>query len=358
MRISAISARAVMAPLANPISTAQAVIPAAPIVLVDVRTDVGITGTAYIFGYTPLTLKPLVTFLHSLGDSLVGLAADPVDIERRTTAQFRLLGRQGIVGMALAGLDKALWDAQGKVRDMPVCALFGAAPRPLKCYDSQGVFVPGRDEPLIEASLARGFEAIKVKLGFPDIAQDIAALRAVRALMGPDRQLMLDYNQAFDASTAITRIRAIQDAGITLAWIEEPVPAEDFAGLRAVRAAVSTPVQSGENWWHPADAARALAAGTTDHAMPDLIKIGGFSGWFRAAAMAEAASVPVSSHLFVEASAHALSATPGAHLLEWLDVAGGLMQTPYPLVDGCVTARGPGLGITWDEDKVARHLAQ
>ncbi|MEP2889874.1 enolase C-terminal domain-like protein [Tateyamaria sp.] len=355
MRIADISARAVMAPLATPISTAQAVIPAAPLVLVDVQTDEGVSGTAYIFGYTPLTLKPLVSFLHGLRDTLIGHSANPDDVTRATETQFRLLGRQGIVGMALAGLDLALWDAQARALDVPVCTLFGAAPRPIPCYDSQGVFVPGRDEPLIEASLTRGFQAIKVKLGFPTRAEDVAALRAVRAIMGADRALMLDYNQAFDAPEAIARIRAIEDAGINLAWVEEPVPAEDFAGLAAVRAAVSTPIQSGENWWHPADAARALAAGTTDLAMPDMIKIGGFSGWFRAAAMAEAAAVPVSSHLFIEASAHALAATPKAHLLEWLDIAGGLMDAPYALRDGCVTARGPGLGITWDADKVAHY---
>lgn len=357
MQIAQITARAVMAPLANPISTAQAVIPAAPLVLVDVTTDQGVRGTAYIFGYTPLTLKPLVTFLEGLAETLKGTPADPVDVARRTSAQFRLLGRQGIVGMALAGLDKALWDAQARARNVALCQLFGAAPRPLMCYDSQGVFVPGRDEGLIEGSLARGFKAIKVKLGFPTIAQDVAALRALRAIIGPERALMLDYNQAFDAPSAIARIRAIEDAGIALTWIEEPVPAEDLAAYQAVRAAVTTPVQSGENWWHPADAARALAAGTTDYAMPDLIKIGGFSGWFRAAAMAEAAGVPVSSHLFVEGSAHALTATPNAHLLEWLDVAGGLMQEPYALHSGTLSARGPGLGITWDDDKVARHLA-
>ncbi|WP_299651779.1 enolase C-terminal domain-like protein [uncultured Tateyamaria sp.] len=354
MHIAQIRARAVMAPLAVPITTAQASIPAAPLVLVDAETDQGVTGTAYIFGYTPLMLKPLVQFLTDLSEVLKGTSALPADVAHHTETQFRLLGRQGMVGMALAGLDLALWDAQGKAAGLPVCALFGATPRPLPCYDSQGLFVPGRDEGLIEASLARGFQAIKVKLGFPTVAEDVAALRVVRDMIGPERRLMLDYNQAFDAPEATARIRAIEEAGLNLTWVEEPVPAEDLAGYRRVRTAVSTPIQSGENWWHPADAARMIA--DTDYAMPDLIKIGGFTGWFRAAAMAEAAGVPVSSHLFVEASAHALAATPNAHLLEWLDIAGGLMTEPYAVEDGYVTARGPGLGITWDDEKVAHHL--
>lgn len=356
MHIAQIRARAVMAPLAVPITTAQASIPAAPLVLVEVETDQGVTGTSYIFGYTPLMLKPLVQFLTDLSEGLAGTSALPADVARHTETQFRLLGRQGMVGMALAGLDLALWDAQGKAAGLPVCALFGATPCPLPCYDSQGLFVPGRDEGLIEASLARGFQAIKVKLGFPSVAEDVAALRVVRDMIGPERRLMLDYNQSFAAPEAIARTRTIEDAGLDLTWVEEPVPAEDLAGYRSVRAAVSTPIQSGENWWHPADAARMMPQ--TDYAMPDLIKIGGFTGWFRAAAMAEAAGVPVSSHLFVEGSAHALTATANAHLLEWLDVAGGLMTEPYALEDGCVTARGPGLGIVWDKEKVARHLAE
>lgn len=354
MRIKQIKARAVMAPLSVPITTAQASIPAAPLVLVDVETDQGVGGSAYIFGYTPLMLKPLVAFLTDLSEMLAGSPAFPADVDRQTAAQFRLLGRQGMVGMALAGLDLALWDAQGKAASQPVCTLFGAPPRALPCYDSQGLFVPGRDEGLIEASLARGFKAIKVKLGFPTVAEDVAALRVVREMIGPERKLMLDYNQAFDAPEAIARISVLEHAGLDLTWVEEPVPAEDIAGYQSVRAAVSTAIQSGENWWHPADAARMV--GATDHAMPDMIKIGGLSGWFRAAAMIEATGVPVSSHLFVEASAHALAATPNAYLLEWLDVAGGVMTEPYAVEDGCVTARGPGLGITWDEEKVAHHL--
>ena len=355
MKIASLSARAVMAPLAQPISTAQTAIPAAPLVIVTVSTDTEISGTGYVFGYTPLMLRPLVQFLEALGEALKGHSADPGHIAAHTTAQFRLLGRQGMVGMALAGLDLALWDAQGKAANLPVATLLGAEPMPLTCYDSQGVFIPGRDEHLIEASLARGFRAIKVKLGFPELKQDLDALRALRALTGPEIALMLDYNQSFDATEAIQRITAIEDAGLHLSWIEEPVPAEDTRAYQAVRAAVNTPIQSGENWWHAADAARMTDAQTTDLAMPDMIKIGGLTGWQQAAPICAAHGIKVSSHLFVEASAHALAATPNAHLLEWLDVAGGLMDTPQPLIDGTTTARGPGLGIRWDADKLAHY---
>ena len=355
MRIASIKASAVMAPLAHPITTAQASIPAAPLVIVDVQTDEDITGTAYIFAYSPMLLRPLTAFLGALAEALKGQSALPGDVDRWATNQFRLLGRQGVVGMALAGLDLALWDARGKRLNQPVCALLGVTPRPIRAYDSQGVFLPGRDEPLIEASLRAGFTALKVKLGFPTLAEDLTALKALRTITGPDHAMMLDFNQCLDAQDAIRRIRAFEDAGIDLTWVEEPVPAEDRAAYRTIGATVATPIQSGENWWHAADAARMLDS--TDFAMPDLIKIGGITGWMRAAAMAEAHAVPVSSHLFIEASAHALAATPNAHFLEWLDIAGGLLREPQTLHNGCATARGPGLGLIWDTDKRDHHAA-
>ena len=142
-----------------------------------------------------------------------------------------------------------------------------------------------------------------------------------------------------------------------LAWVEEPVPAEDLTGHAAVRASGLAPVQTGENWWFAADMAKAIAAGACDHAMPDIMKIGGVTGWLKAAALAETASLPVSSHIFIEASAHVLPVTPTALYLEYLDSAGAVLRDPLPVVDGKVTARGPGLGMDWDEAAVAKYAA-
>ena len=141
---------------------------------------------------------------------------------------------------------------------------------------------------------------------------------------------------------------------MTSTWIEEPVPAEDLAGHAAVRAASPVRIQTGENWWFPRDMAKAIAAGALDYAMPDLMKIGGITGWLSAMGQAEAASIPMSSHLFIEASAHVLPVTPTAHWLEFLDVAGAVLAEPFRPIDGKVTARGPGLGIEWDEAAVKK----
>ncbi len=171
-------------------------------------------------------------------------------------------------------------------------------------------------------------------------------------MIGPDIGLMVDYNQALDVPEAIHRVRALEPFG--LIWVEEPVRAEDLRGHAAVRAASPVPIQTGENWWLPQGAADAFALGACDFAMPDLMKIGGVTGWTRVAAQAAAAGVPVSSHLFMEASAHALAATPGAHWIEHLDIAGAVLARETAIVNGAITAGGPGLGIVWDEARIAR----
>jgi mandelate racemase len=117
-------------------------------------------------------------------------------------------------------------------------------------------------------------------------------------------------------------------------------------------------IQTGENWTFPEQMEKAIRAGASDYAMPDVQKIGGVTGWMKAAALAEAAHLPVSSHVFAEASAHLLAVTPTAHWLEWMDKAGPLLREPLRVAqDGTVTARGPGLGIAWDEKAVAHFAA-
>ena len=138
-------------------------------------------------------------------------------------------------------------------------------------------------------------------------------------------------------------------------WIDEPVPQENLSGHAQVREMSPTPLQAGENWWFPRGFAEAIEAGASDFIMPDLMKCGGVTGWLQVAAQAKAANIPMSSHLFAEASAHMLPVTPTAHWLEFLDFAGVILAHPAEIVDGTVTARGPGLGLEWNETAVAKY---
>lgn len=355
LTIRSILARAAIAPLVRPIRTAVGDIPAAPLVLIDVATEQGITGHAYVFAYTPLVLAPLQRLIANLAEILVGQPVAPADRIRQCVAKFRLLGRQGLLGMALSGLDLAMWDVLGRALDQPLARLLGAEPRPIKAYDSYGVVDPRVDRAAIETSVERGFRAIKIKIGDRDLESDAATVAAVRSIVGPDIALMVDYNQSLDVTEALRRIDRL--ARSDLHWVEEPVPAEDLDGHARVRARSPVPIQTGENWWFTSDMAKAIAVGASDYAMPDLMKIGGITGWMHAAGQAEAAGIPVSSHIFIEASAHALAATPTAHWLEHLDLAGAILANPAEVRDGCITPRGPGLGIEWNEAAVHTYAA-
>jgi mandelate racemase len=354
LTIRGITARAVDVPISRPVKNAFGVIRSAPLVLIDVMTDQGITGRSYIFGYAPLTLKPLVQLIGDLGAGLAGKPVAPFHLMAQMDAKFRLLGWQGLVGMAVSGLDMAFWDALGQAAGQPLATLLGGSPRPIRAYDSYGAVDPVADEKDLRRSLDQGFRGIKIKGGDGDVAKDERVVKAVRALIGPDVALMLDYNQSLDPAEASRRIERL--AAYDLHWIEEPVAAENLQGHAKVRATSPISIQSGENWWFPRGFAEAIAAGASDFIMPDLMKVGGVTGWLRVAGQAEAASIPMSSHLFAEASSHMLAVTPTAHWLEVLDLAHAILTEPIEIVDGTVTARGHGLGLAWDEAAVAKYL--
>jgi mandelate racemase len=352
LMIRDIRARAVVAPLKRPVRTAVGTIPSAPLVLIDVETDQGSAGRSYIFAYTVPALVPLARLVDEIGAELKGKSIAPVIRMREFDRRFRLVGWQGLIGMAVSGLDMAFWDAIARTLGVTVAGLLGGAPTALPAYDSYGMIDPKADEKAILGSLESGFRAIKIKLGEGGVETDVSTARAVRSLIGPEIKLMVDYNQSLDPVEACQRLARL--AEFDLCWVEEPVKAEDLEGHARVRASASMPIQTGENWWFPRDMAKAIAAGASDFAMLDVMKIGGVTGWLSAMGLAEAASLPVSSHIFVEASAHLLAITPTAHWLEYLDLAGAVLAEPNRPTDGAVTAKGPGFGVEWDETAINR----
>ena len=357
LTINSIAARAVLVPMARPLRTAAGDVPAAPLVLVDVHTNERIVGRSYAFAYTPLMLRTLVQFLHDVAPALVGQPVSPRKRMGQLDAQLKLMGMQGVVGMAIGALDQALWDALGRAADLPVAVLLGGEPKPLDAYDSYGLVDIKTDLPLLETSMENGFEAIKIKLGAGEVADQVATVAAVRKLIGPERRLMVDLNQSQTTAGAIDLILRLKEFDLT--WIEEPVGAEDLHGHRVVREAVRpVPIQTGENWWFPRGMANAIAAKASDLAMVDIIKIGGVTGWISAAGQAEAASLPLSSHSYIEASAHTMACSPTASWSEYLDLTGAVLTEPLLPDKGKIVARGPGLGLEWDEKAVDKYAFQ
>jgi mandelate racemase len=352
--IRSVKARAVVTPMARPIRNAFGVIDVAPLLLIDVATDRNITGRSYLFAYSKLTLKAFVHLVEEIGHDLIGKPVVPYDLMAAMDAKFRLLGWQGLVGMAVAGLDMAFWDILGQAAGKPVVELLGGSPKPIRCYDSYGAVEADADEKALRRSLEQGFRGIKIKGGDGDAANDERRVKGLRKLLGPDVALMLDFNQSLDVAEARRRITRL--APYDLTWIEEPVPQENLSGHAEVRETSDIPIQAGENWWFPRGFAEAIAAGASDFIMPDLMKVGGITGWLNVAGQADAASIPMSSHILPEASAHVLAVTPTAHWLEVLDFAGAVVANPIKIENGTLTARGPGLGLEWNEAAIARYL--
>src|SRR3954470_6820550 len=144
--IRSVQARAVVAPISRPVKNAFGIIEAAPLVLIDVETDQNVTGRSYIFAYTKLTLKPLVHLIEEIGRDLIGKPIAPFDLMKLMDAKFRLLGWQGLVGMAVSGLVRALWDGLGRGAGQPLATLLGGSARPIRAYGSYGAIGPSADE--------------------------------------------------------------------------------------------------------------------------------------------------------------------------------------------------------------------
>ena len=354
--IQSLSARAVYVPMTRPLHTSTGAITRVPLVLIDLTTSRGAVGRSYLFCVTPLALKAQVALLGEMASLIIDRPLVPFELEQMLEKRFTLLGTTGLVGMAISGIDMAAWDALAIEAGQPLCRLLGGLPRPVRAYNSCGLGLMGAADLAREALelLTGGFSAVKLRLGYASLEEDVAAVRAVQAALPAGVQVMTDYNQALDVTEAIRRGHALEEFGLT--WIEEPVPASDHAGNARVAYALKTPVQIGENFWGPRDMGRALAAQASDYVMPDAERIGGVSGWMRAAALAQAAGLPMSSHLFPEVSAHLMCVTATAHWLEYVDWANPVLRTPLEIRDGHAVLRDvPGCGIEWNEAAVTKY---
>ncbi|MGY8668115.1 enolase C-terminal domain-like protein [Bradyrhizobium sp. UFLA05-109] len=356
IRIKHLVARPVIVPMNLPLQTSTGAVARAPLVLIDCETDLGVRGHAYLFSITPAALKPLTAMVGEMAEMIAGDELLPFEIERKLTQRFTLLGLAGLQRLAQSGIDMAAWDALARARGLPLARLLGGAPKPVRAYNSKGLGIMPAGAAVDEAQklLAEGFHAAKIRVGRPDAREDLNVVRAVRKAVGDQVTLMCDYNQALTVAEAIRRGEMLDDEG--LLWMEEPIRHDDYAGCARVADALHTPVQIGENFDSAFSMQSALSAEACDFVMPDVQRIGGVTGWLRAASLAHAAGVEMSTHLFSEVSAHLLCVTPTAHWLEYVDWADAVLATRLTVKDGfALPGEEPGNGIQWDEAAVARY---
>src|ERR671912_279875 len=316
LALKSIIARPVVLRLERPIVARIATITEWPLILIDLYTDEGVVGRSYLEPYTPKAMRYLVPALQDIGEMLKGHQVSPFKLYELARKSLHFVGYTGMSMIAVSGLDMAEWDALAKAAGMPLCVLLGGSVGRVHAYNSNGLWLNEPEAVAAEAVELRdqgGFTGLKLRLGRERTGDDLATIEAVRAAVGDDMHLMIDFNQGLHLGEALQRCHMIDDLG--LAWIEEPLVYDNLHGHAQLAAELKTPIQIGENFYGPRDLQAALQKKACDFVMPDFMRIGGVTGWLRAAAIAGTAGVPVSTHLYPEGAAPVLRVTETAHWL-------------------------------------------
>lgn len=334
--------------LAEPVRTAIHDAAEMDHVLVRLHAQGGVTGIGHLFAFGEGWARSLEAMVQQLGAVAVGAdALDPEALHARLLGAARFMGLNGAAQMAVAALDTACWDVAGRLRGEPLWSLLGGSRRELPCYASDSLWLGDPIEELggkASRRLELGFEAMKVRVGSPDVAADERRVAEVRAAVGPKTMLMADANQGWGRAHAIEAGRRL--AQHDLYWLEEPVVSEDYASMRAVAEGTGLPIATGESWFGLEETRTGLETGAISVLMPDLERIGGVTGWMRAATAARAAGVRVSPHLFPEVSIHLMCAQPDDHLLEWVPWFEDLFEGSPVVREGRLEpGENPGLGF-------------
>jgi mandelate racemase len=359
LTVREITARPVVLKLQRPVVARIATLTDWPLILIDLFTEEGVVGRSYLEPYLVKAMRYLVPAINDLGAMLKGRRVTPIEFFDAARKSLHFVGYEGLSMIAASGLDMAAWDALAKAANLPLCVLLGGSVGPVKSYNSNGLWLKQPEAVAKEALELRdegGFTGLKLRLGRERISDDLATLDAVRKAVGDEMHLMVDFNQGLSLAEALQRCHMIDDHG--LAWIEEPIVYDNLDGCAQLAAELKTPLQIGENFYGPREMHKALQKKACDLVMPDFMRIGGVTGWTRAAAIAGAAGIPVSTHLYPEVAAHVMRITETAHWLEWQNWADLILQRPYEIKDGFLHVPDvPGVGLEWNEEVVEAHLA-
>lgn len=358
MKIDRITTRTVRLPLKAALVTGNIRIEAIWFLLVDLDTDAGVRGSAYIWGFNKAGARALGAVVEHLSETALG--EDPCATARLWGKMWRALiqwGHAGIPVMGMAAIDAAAWDALGKVAGLPVADLLGRKLDAVPAYGS-GLWITDDLDQLArdaQAFLDQGFRAMKMRVGRGNIAGDVAAVRAVRQAIGPEIDLMADFSSALTPIYATKLAHALEP--FDLFWIEDPIADEDIDDHAAITRAVKTPICFGEKVYAPQGLQKVIAAGAADVLMADMQRAGGVTGWSRIAAMADAARMPLSSHILPEINLHLVASAPTGLYLEHLTWAEDLFEERMEFAGGAIKVpRRPGFGLTWNEDGIRRAL--
>lgn len=357
-KIVSVATRPVTVTLDTPIGSALGQIRSFGCILISVRRSDGTVGENLVFTLNDRRTKVMRALIDELSELIIGRDAGHIaDFWARAWKDINFIGHTGLPVVAISAIDGALWDALGKSVNMPLYRLLGGARDRVPAYHSGGLWLSYSTAELIaeaEAFAAAGFTAMKMRLGSADPAVDTARVAAVRKAIGPSIALMADANQGMTVSSAIRLGRRLEE--FNLAWFEEPLPAWDLQGSADVAKALDTPIASGETEYTRYGFRRMIELGSADVLMPDLQRVGGVSEFMCVGHMARAYDLPVSSHLFPEASIQLLGALSNATYLEYMPWFSKLYNEALVFEGGsALVPERPGWGFTFNQAYIT-HL--
>jgi L-alanine-DL-glutamate epimerase-like enolase superfamily enzyme len=332
----------------------------APQVILRLTTDNGLEGIAYVTPLVPWTVKPIRVAVEQFAERVVG--RNPMAVESINAEFLSRIPRPQFDGLArsAAGLvDIALWDLKAKALELPLYRLLGATDNSVPAYASWNLWWHYDIDTLARhgaQAVERGFRAMKYRLGGVKTREEsIARTRALREAVGPDVDLHVDMNWSWTVDQTIAIGRALDDWG--LVWIEDPIPAHEYEGLRRISDALSTPICAGETYHEASQFRELLDRRGADIVMIDL-EAGGITQWLKLGAIVQSYGAPIASHMCTEVSAHVIAAI-GGMTVEYIPWAEPLFKEVPPLKDGrIVLSERPGLGIELDMAAVTHHLAE
>ncbi|MCY4286607.1 MAG: mandelate racemase/muconate lactonizing enzyme family protein [Thiotrichales bacterium] len=329
------------------------------LIVARIRDADGAEGVGYTYTVNDIGSRAIHALIeYDLAPPLIGEDARNIDrLWERMWWHVHFCGRGGATAFAIAAIDIALWDLEGRRRGEPLWRMLGGHRRKVPAY-AGGIDLYFTLDALREQTrgfLARGFGAIKMKVGRDRLAEDVERVAAVRELVGPDFPLMADANMRWQAHEAIRAARAL--APFSLVWLEEPVIPDDVDGLARVAVEGGVPIATGENLHSVHEFEQTIARGRVSFSEPDAATLGGITPWMQVARLAEARNLPVTSHGIHDIHVHLLGAVPNG---SWLEFHGfGLerfLAEPLRLEDGCAIAPNrPGHGVEFDFDALDAH---
>ena len=356
MKIKAIQSQVVRLPVDEPLADGPPSGRAHNMfVTIRIETADGIEGIGAVFfgGALSATLKHAI---DQLGELIIG--ADPLRIEA-LTQQLRVAGASagpaGVLTLAIAGIDMALWDIKGKYLGQSLNAMLGGLRERVPTYASGALVRAYPLDHLLKACrtlIEKGFKQMKTQMALPgesSPAKEAERAHLTRQAVGPDIDLMCDINQRWSVNQAIDIGRRVED--VHFFWLEDVTVHDDYTGLARVADALATPLASGECLYGITPFRHMIEAHSADIIMIDLIRVGGISNWMKVAALAEAFNLPVVSHLFPEIHVHLIAAIPNGLTVEYMPWSFRLFEeVPRPANGELIVPTKPGLGLEFSRE--------